>query len=71
VADHDDLVFNDIKKNGNGNIDGVSLWTCGGGVCDGENLEFGIGINTVLGMDRAVLLVAGCGRGGVGSGNSL
>ena len=30
-----------------------------------------MGINTVLGLDRAVLSVAGCGCAGIGDGDSL
>ena len=31
----EDQIFNDIRKKSKGNIDGVSLWICGGCLCDG------------------------------------
>jgi hypothetical protein len=52
--------LDDIKKKGKGNIDGVSFWTCGGCLCDGQNSESGLRINAVLGVDGVVLPVTGC-----------
>jgi hypothetical protein len=50
---------------------GVSFWTFGGRVCDGENPESVLANTTVLGVDGVVLPPAGCGRVGINVGCTL
>ena len=63
--------WDDTKKLSKGNTGGVSLWTYGWCVCNGQNLESGMPINTILGVVRPLLCVAGCGCAGIGDGDSL
>lgn len=62
-----DEFLDDIRKISKGNMDGVSVWTYGSRLCDGENLESGMGINTVLGIVGVVLPLAGCRCVGTGT----